>query len=72
MITMKVVAKTKSARGRSLEVLLDELELEVQGDGLVLRRGGEQWPVGDGYEVSITVDWEEVEVSVRGRTTRPL
>lgn len=52
-------------------MLLDELELEVEGDGLVLRRGGEQWPVEDGYEVSITVDWEAVEVSVRGRMTSP-
>ena len=64
MITVKVMAK--SGAGRPLTVVLDELEIEAEG--FVLHRGGERWAVLNGHELSITVDWEEVEIAVRGGT----
>lgn len=47
-----------------MTVLLDEMEIEAEE--FVLRRGSESWHVADGQELSITADWEEVEVVVRG------
>lgn len=64
MITLRLLGKAKSGAGRPLTVLLDEMEIEAEE--FVLRRGSESWHVADGQELSITADWEEVEVVVRG------